>query len=190
MPFLETLIVQYGYLAVLVGTFFEGETILALGGIAAHERYLHLGFVIAAGFLGSFAGDQLWFHLGRTHGRRWLSARPGLSARLNRVCHLLDRNPTLFILGFRFIYGVRNIAPVAIALSSVTYRRFVALNIVAAAIWASAVGVGGYWFGDAIDLFLTDMKVWEGRGLVVLTVAAGLYAVWRMLWNWASRTDD
>jgi membrane protein DedA with SNARE-associated domain len=34
---LESLINTYGYLAILVGTLLEGETILVLGGFAAHR---------------------------------------------------------------------------------------------------------------------------------------------------------
>jgi membrane protein DedA with SNARE-associated domain len=37
---LESLIDTYGYPAVLVGTFFEGETVLVLGGFASHRGYL------------------------------------------------------------------------------------------------------------------------------------------------------
>ncbi|MBK5101143.1 MAG: hypothetical protein JJE15_09160 [Desulfobacteraceae bacterium] len=42
---LESLIDTYGYLAILVGTFFEGETILILGGLAAYREYLGLPWV-------------------------------------------------------------------------------------------------------------------------------------------------
>ena len=36
---IESLVDAYGYLAVLVGTFIEGETILVLGGFAAARGY-------------------------------------------------------------------------------------------------------------------------------------------------------
>ena len=62
---LQSLIDTYGYLAILVGTFFEGETILVLGGFAAYRGYLHLPWVIIAAFVGSLCGDQLFFFLGR-----------------------------------------------------------------------------------------------------------------------------
>jgi len=37
---LESIIEAYGYAAILVGTFLEGETILILGGFVAHGRNL------------------------------------------------------------------------------------------------------------------------------------------------------
>jgi membrane protein DedA with SNARE-associated domain len=50
---LESIIETYGYWALLVGTFFEGETVLVLGGFAAHRGYLTLPWVILAAFIGS-----------------------------------------------------------------------------------------------------------------------------------------
>ena len=64
---IQTLIQNYGYWAVFVGTFIEGETILLLGGFAAHRGYLALPWVIVAAFFGSLCGDQLFFFLGRKH---------------------------------------------------------------------------------------------------------------------------
>ncbi len=58
---LQSIIEHYGYAAILIGTFLEGETILVLAGLAAHQGYLVLSWVISAAFLGSLCGDQLFF---------------------------------------------------------------------------------------------------------------------------------
>ena len=58
---LQGVIENYGYAAILIGTFLEGETILVLAGLAAHQGYLVLTWVILAAFLGSLCGDQLFF---------------------------------------------------------------------------------------------------------------------------------
>ncbi len=65
MMTLESFIQTYGYLALLVGTFLEGETILVLAGFAAHLGYLNLPWVILVAFVGTLSGDQLFFYLGR-----------------------------------------------------------------------------------------------------------------------------
>ena len=58
---LEYLILTYGYAALLIGTFFEGETILIIGGLTAHLGYLQLPLVMVIAFIGSFSGDQVFF---------------------------------------------------------------------------------------------------------------------------------
>lgn len=57
---LKHLIASYGYFAILIGTFLEGETILVLAGLAAHQGYLDLTGVIFGAFAGSLCGDQFF----------------------------------------------------------------------------------------------------------------------------------
>ena len=49
----EALISTYGYAAIAIGTFFEGETILVLAGFATHQGYFKLPWVVVFGFLGT-----------------------------------------------------------------------------------------------------------------------------------------
>ena len=57
---LQSIIENYGYAAIFIGTFLEGETVLVLAGMAAHRGYLVLTWVITAAFLGRLCGDQLF----------------------------------------------------------------------------------------------------------------------------------
>jgi len=180
---LEALIEQYGYLVVLAGTFFEGETVLVLGGFAAHHGHLSLPGVILAAFVGSFVGDQTWFYLSRRFGAGWIARRPALAARVARAAARMGRHTDVFVLTFRFFYGVRSVAPVAIALSGYPYMRFMALNAVAAAIWAVAVGSAGYLFSDAIERVLGDVKSIQINILIGLALAAFVFFVARWLWR-------
>jgi membrane protein DedA with SNARE-associated domain len=162
---MQDLIIQWGYLAVLLGTGLEGEAILLLAGVAAHDGYLRLDLVILCGFAGSVASDQAWFWVGRSFGRRWLARHPTKTAGIRRVTGLLDRWGTGYVLVFRFLYGLRTISPIAIGLSSIPALRFACLNIVAAALWSAIVSGLGYLSGEAISSFLHSMKPWQ-RGLV------------------------
>jgi len=73
---MEAFIKHFGYLAILIGTFLEGETILILGGFAAHRGYLDLSLVIMSAFIGTFFGDQLFYFLGHKHSQTILNHRP------------------------------------------------------------------------------------------------------------------
>src|SRR5690606_41255131 len=65
---LPDLLQQYGYAAVFVGTFVEGESMVVLGGYGAHRHYLRLEWVIAAAFAAAVVSDQLYYRLGRWQG--------------------------------------------------------------------------------------------------------------------------
>ena len=65
---LQVFIENYGYFAVFIGCFFEGETVLVLAGFAAHLGYLSLPLVVATAAAAGFCGDQTFFALGRRYG--------------------------------------------------------------------------------------------------------------------------
>jgi membrane protein DedA with SNARE-associated domain len=172
----ETFIQNYGYLAILVGTFFEGETILILGGFAAQRGYLELPWVIAVAFIGTLCADQTFFILGRWHSRAFLARRPKWNARIAKAEQLLKRFKILLMLVFRFLYGLRSVTPFAIGMSTVPARQFVPLNAIGASVWAVVVGTGGYLSGDAIEAFLGDIRHLD------LEVFIGIATIGILIW--------
>jgi membrane protein DedA with SNARE-associated domain len=171
LPTLESAIQTYGYLAILVGTFLEGETILILGGFAAYRGYLELPWVIAAAFTGTVCGDQLFFFLGRWHSQRFLPKRPSWRRRVEKAQRLLERVKTPLMLGFRFLYGLRSVTPFVIGMSDVRTALFVFLNVLGAAVWALTVGTAGYIFGDALEILLGNIKRYELFAFAAIAVA-------------------
>jgi len=167
---LEALLSTYGYAALVVGTFLEGETILVLAGFAAHRGYMELPWVIAAGFLGTFAGDQFYFYLGRHKGQEFIDRRPRWRARAARTFALLENHPTLLILGFRFLYGLRTITPFIAGASRIPRSRYLLLNILGASVWSVTFGVLGYLFGHSLESMLGNLRRYE---FLVFTALAG-----------------
>ncbi len=158
---LQSLIGNYGYVAILIGTFLEGETILVLAGLAAQRGYLVLTWVILAAFLGSLGGDQLFFYLGRKHSQAVLAKRPGWKQKAAKVNKLINRFQTPMILSFRFLYGLRTVSPFVLGMSTVSVQKFVVLNATSALIWAAAFGSGGYLFGHALEVVIGKAKSYE-----------------------------
>ncbi|MCG6943788.1 MAG: DedA family protein [Deltaproteobacteria bacterium] len=186
---LESVVDSYGYLAVLFGTFVEGETILVLGGFAAHRGYLALPWVIVAAFFGSLCGDQLFFFLGRRHSQAVLARRPAWKARADKANRLLERFRTPFILVFRFLYGLRSVSPFVIGMSSVPVRQFILLNAIGALAWAVVVGTGGYLFGSALEMVIGDVKRYEVEALFAIAIIGLL--VWTVhLYRGRKRTTS
>jgi len=160
---LQGIIENYGYAAVLIGTFLEGETILVLAGLAAHQGYLVLTWVILAAFLGSLCGDQLFFYLGRKHSQAVLSRRPAWKQKAEKVHKMMNRFQTPMILSFRFLYGLRTVTPFVIGMSVVSVKKFIVFNAVGALVWAVTFGFGGYLFGHALEIFVGKIKHYEVR---------------------------
>lgn len=181
---IHQLIVEHGayfYLIVFVWTYLEGETIVLLAGFAAAQGLLRLEPLIVAACLGSFAGDQTYFWLGRHFGQAVLRRFPRFRRGVNTALEWVERYSVGFILTFRFIYGVRNFSSFALGLGAVNWRRFLWLNLFAAALWAVTFVALGYFLGHAMRKALPEIARSVRLSVLVALVVVGL-ATWFLHW--------
>ena len=185
MDFIQELIRQHGlwiYVFTFIWTFFEGETFVLFCGFAAAQGLLTAPRLLISAWLGSFAGDQFYFWVGRHFGLMLLERRPFWRARVDTALAWLRRFDIGFILSFRFIYGIRNISSFALGISGIDWRRFLVLNFIAAGLWAVTFIGAGYLFGQASEAMLGDLAEkfrLVALGVFVLVVGvAALALVW------------
>lgn len=176
---LQTVLTQYGYWLypiILVWTFIEGETVVIVSGALASEGKYNINVELLAlcAFAGSFLGDQLYYYIGRRYGTPLLARWPTLGEKIEWAFRLVKTHPIVFILSFRFIYGIRNIAPFVIGISGVSRLRYFVLNFIAAMIWAHSFAWGGYMLGRALEDWLGQNKWLMVGGFVALAAVIGL----------------
>ncbi|HEX3860149.1 MAG TPA: DedA family protein [Stellaceae bacterium] len=145
------------YAIVFVWTFLEGETVVLFAAFAAAQGLVNPVLLLVAAWLGSFAGDQSYFWLGRHFGVRLLERFPRWRHGVDTALRWLERYDAGFILTFRFIYGVRNFSSFALGLSAVRWNRFLLLNFAAAGLWALLFVSVGYFLGHAFRAVLGDL---------------------------------
>lgn len=175
------------YLIAAVWAFFEGETfVLVAAALGAATDMVDPWLLMFSVWLGSFLGDQLWFALGRRYGASAVQRFPGAQRRLAVALSFIERYGMLFVLTFRFAYGVRNVASAACGMTDMARWRFAALNFVAAGLWAGSFVAGGWylagWLGpQAVGWLLGTigiaaigwivLRAWRGRAAVGSTAA-------------------
>ncbi|WP_347928988.1 DedA family protein [Pseudomonas helvetica] len=173
---LNHLLATYGYWAVFIGCVMEGETILILGGMAAHQHLLKLWPVIAWASAGGMLGDQLLFWSGRYFGTRLLPRLKRQQTQIKRVSGLIARYPSMSVFSVRFLYGMRLVGPMVIGASGLSPLRFSLWNMLGAMVWATLFVSGGYWAGEALQQLFGDLRPYRlpialGVVLVVVVVA-------------------
>ena len=131
--YLEQVVSTYGYVAVLVGAFFEGETVFLLGQIAARHGLLNPWLVALAALFGGFLGDQFFFILGLRQGRKILRRFPGWTQKAHRVQHLMKKRAVLIILASLYLCGLRMVILITCGLAGIRPGLFAALNLISAA---------------------------------------------------------
>jgi membrane protein DedA with SNARE-associated domain len=174
---LHDLITRFGLPAVFVGSGVEGEPFALAGGLLAHRTIVPLWAAMLAAVSGAFAIDLFWFTLGRRYrDHRWVQAcrrRPGFARSLATI----ERHSVLAVPLFRFAYGLRAIAPVAVGTSAITTRRFLLLSFAAAIVWGIGFTAIGYCFGAAVGAYAGDFAILGaliGVALLIGSIAKAL----------------
>ena len=175
---------EYGFLLypfISAWTFVEGETVVIVTGVLASEGRFHVSveLLALAALTGSFFGDQFYYYLGRKYGSPLLKRWPKLVANIDWAFAAVNRTPAMFILSFRWIYGVRNIAPFIVGIAGVPRVKYLVLNFIAATIWAHSFAWGGYYMGRKLEEWLGDSKWMVLGGFVVAMVSFGVFGALR-----------
>jgi membrane protein DedA with SNARE-associated domain len=181
---LQHFVEQYGYFAVFIGCFLEGETILVLAGFAAYLGYLSLPGVIALAAFAGFVGDETWFFAGRRYGKAILGRFPRLAKTRPYVKQKLERYGTWVVLFSRFAIGLRIAGPIIIGASGMPPARFMPPNAVGAIVWAVLVASAGFVFGTAFMALLEHAKRYEKAAFVAIAAAALVVVTLRGWWIW------
>jgi membrane protein DedA with SNARE-associated domain len=158
---MEEYIARYGYIAIVIGTFFEGETTVLLGGIFSKLQYMELGHVMAWAFLGTFAGDCTFFFLGKVFGRNIIDRHESLRSKIPLANGIIKRYGNFIIFLGRFFVGVRGIMLLLLGCTDIKKRTFFLYSIISAALWSIVVSSTGYLFANVVYIFVHDIKRYE-----------------------------
>jgi len=149
---MENFLDQYGYLALLVGTFFEGETAILVASSLIYRGLFSFPFTILAAFTGSFLSDWIYFLIGRLNGKYFLAKRPNLQAKVKPVTDFFHKHQIQVLFSYRFLYGFRIIIPLIVGMSGLSPLRYLLYSTVTGIMWATLVSTTGYWVGRLLNL--------------------------------------
>ena len=166
----QELIGRWGYLAIALATFIEGEIFLVWAGTLAHAGLLSLPLVAVAATFGSLAWGQTWFYVGRSLGRTVIDRRPQWRARVARTEPWIELYGSWSIVAFRFVAGMSIVLPLLIGAGGYSPRRFFVLDGVGALIWASVFACAGFLLGTGLGRFIGRATNWaELLGLALVS---------------------
>jgi membrane protein DedA with SNARE-associated domain len=158
---LEPTLNHFGYLAVVglvliedFGVPVPGETVLILAAVYAGAGRLNVLLVGLLGFLGAVLGDNVGFAIGHFGGRP-LIERYGryifiTAERIARATQFFERHGGWIIIVARFIEGLRQANGIIAGLSGIRWLKFLAYNIIGAALWVATWTTVGYLAGSHI----------------------------------------
>jgi membrane protein DedA with SNARE-associated domain len=194
---IQPLIVHHGYAAVFAVVMLEsmgvplpGETALLLASAyAGATGHISIAYVILAAVAGAVIGDNIGYWVGRSVGARALSRYGhfvGLTSnRLRLGEYLFERHGGKIVFFGRFIAILRVFAALLAGLNKYNWRSFLIFNAAGAVTWAIVMGVGGYFFGDAMTRVSGPLGM-IGFGILVL----GILVFWLVLRQQEKKWED
>lgn len=152
--FIES-IKEYGYIILFFWSILEGESGLVMAGLLSHTGDMNLFLAIFIAGLGGFAGDQLYFYIGRFN-KSYVHRKLKQQKRKLALAHLLlKKHGWLIIFLQRYLYGLRTIIPIAIGLTGYSAKKYALINLIAAWCWSSVIILPVWYFGNEILSVIT-----------------------------------
>ncbi len=184
----------------LIGMVIPGSLLMFGAGAVVAAGHLPLAPMLISAALGATLGDLASYALGRRY-RRQLFA---LSARF-RMPRIMDRGERFFakhggksiILG-RFIGPLRPLVPAVAGAADMRLASFIAIDIIAAVLWAPAYALPGLIIGATITV---AAEVASRLALIIALMVGGTWLLWwlvrTLVWlfqdkaeRWIARTMD
>jgi membrane protein DedA with SNARE-associated domain len=174
---------SYGYLAVGGLLFLEdfgvpapGETVLIAAAVYAGAGQLNIALVVLIGFLAAVAGDNVGFAIGHFGGRA-LVLRFGryvllTEDRLAKAEGFFTRHGGKVVTIARFVEGLRQANGIIAGITGMRWRRFLAFNVLGAAIWVGLWSAVGYFAGNHLEAIYANAQRYELYLLAALAIGA------------------
>ncbi|MCQ8193721.1 DedA family protein [Streptomyces rugosispiralis] len=151
-----------------------GETILIAAAVYAGAGQLNIVAVIAIGIVAAVLGDNVGYLIGRTGGHalvlrygRYVFLSP---ERYEKAQRFFTRHGGKVVTVARFFEGLRQVNGIIAGTTRMPWPRFLAFNLLGAALWVGLWAGVGYAAGSHITAIYTEVTRYSTYLLIALGV--------------------
>ncbi len=159
----------------VVTPFLPGDSLLFVAGTVAAAGAMDVHFLVVLLIVAAILGDTVNYWIGKHVGTRLFQdpdARFLKREYLDRTHRFYERHGGKTIIIARFVPIVRTYAPFVAGVGAMTYRKFLAYNVIGAIVWVVSLTYAGYFFGNLpwVKANLTLVIV----GIILLSISPGI----------------
>lgn len=191
------LISQSGYIGIALLMALENiippipsELIMGFGGIAAAHGRFDFWALVAAGTIGSTAGNYAWYALGRRFGyqrlepfvRRWGRWLTMEWEDIERINAFFRRHGQWVVFVVRFLPAFRTMISLPAGLTAMPRWRFLLATAAGTTIWNIFLAGAGFLLGTRFR----EAEAWTGPAAIGVTVLVVIYYLYRVA-TWKPR---
>jgi membrane protein DedA with SNARE-associated domain len=175
----------WGYLAIALFSFGGSMLIVATAAIFAYLGHIDLTSALIVAAVSNFLGDTFLFYLGKYQKKEINKYLEKHKRKLAITRLIMRKYGTLAIFIQKFIYGVKTLIPIVMALSNYDFKRFTIFNLFASFIFVFTIGTVSYFFSGYIIEIFEYLKDRPYIAPLILIVVATV--IWQYLKNIENR---
>lgn len=188
---LEQFLNSYGYIAVFIGGFVEGEIFLLVAGFFIKHGFLQPFPTLIFSILGALSHELIYFFLGRWKGRAFLLGNKYTKRKYRKAKRLINRYGVLSLFFIRFLYGMRIVPMILMGATGFSLYKFLFFNILSLIVWAVLFLSIGYLFGHAVEVLFGKIKdIYFVAGIAVIFLGLFVYVFYYVISKNSCRRED
>jgi membrane protein DedA with SNARE-associated domain len=170
-------------LAVFLGAFFFGDSVIITLSYVAAQRGWSVWHVFLGAFAGTLISDIMWYYFGRRLARKKHAWNTYFSRHrhLTRVAkQLAPKDPFLALLYIKFLYGSHILTMLYISWKNIPLKSFILYDIAGICIWLAAIIGIGWFAGREYMIFEQVAGSFEyvATTLLLVLVITKLLSLW------------
>ncbi|WDL74190.1 DedA family protein [Helicobacter winghamensis] len=172
------LIAKYGYVILFLYSLGGGFIALVGASVLSFAGKMDLSLSIFVAIVANFLGDWLLFYMARYQKSMMQPYLTQHRRKLALVHILMRKYGSIIIVVKKYIYGLKTLVPLAIALTPYSLAKFNLYNAIGAIVWGISIGLLGYFSGGIL------IKGFEMLGEYPLLAPLFILVLLGGLWLW------
>jgi len=171
----------WGYLAVAFFAFGGSFIIVAAAGVFSFMGKMDLTAALAVATVSNFLGDIFLFYLGKYKKKEIQPYFTKHKRKIALATLIMRKYGVLAIFIQKFLYGIKTLVPLSMALAKYDFKKFAFYNIFASIVFVTTIGLSAYYSSEAIIVMFTYIKTNPWIAPVILFTVIGV--VWLIMEN-------
>ena len=174
------LITKYGYVILFLYSLGGGFVALIGASVLSFAGKMDLSLSILVAIIANFLGDLMLFYLARYQKKMMQPYFVKHRRKLALVHVLMRKYGSVIIIVKKYIYGLKTLVPLAIALTPYSLAKFNLYNAIGAIIWGVSIGLLGYFSGGILIEGFAVLNQYPLLAPLFIVILLGV------LWLWLS----
>jgi membrane protein DedA with SNARE-associated domain len=171
----------WGYLAVAFFAFGGSLFIVAAAGVFSFMGHMDLTTALIIATISNYLGDMFLFYLGK-YQKKQIQPYFAKHKRKIALATLIMRKYGVWAIFIqKFLYGIKTLVPLSMALSKYDFKKFGFYNVFASILFVMTIGLSAYFSSEAIIAVFAYIKVNPWIAPVILFSIIG--TVWLAMEN-------